>query len=153
MAQKLSQPDSVNVLISNANWAWPQAVAEIFQPRGFNALVANSARDIVQLVSNHRIHLAILDMVMDDLTGIQALKIIRQQNQLLPCILLAAHPEKRLLAQALSLKAHSVLAKPVDIPLLAEQIDRLFQKRYESNNRGGAATGGSAKLTINIRIE
>ncbi len=50
MAQRLSQPESVNVLISNANWPWPQAVAEIFQPLGINALIANSSNDIVRII-------------------------------------------------------------------------------------------------------
>ena len=130
MAQKLSQPDSVNVLISNANWAWPQAVAEIFQPRGFNALVANSAQDLVQLVSKNRIHLAILDMVMGNVSAMHSLKIIRQYDQLLPCIVLAQKPAESFLAEALALDAFSVVDKPVDLNLLAYQVDRLYKKYY-----------------------
>jgi len=130
MAQKLSQPESFNVLISNANWAWPQAVAQIFQPRGFNALVANSAVDVVRLVARSQVHLAILDMVMGDLSGTQALKMIRQHDELVPCILLARHPGEKVLAEALALNAYSVLDKPVDLSLLASQVDRLFSKYY-----------------------
>lgn len=130
MAQKLSQPESFNVLISDANWAWPQAVAQIFQPRGFNALVANSAVDVVQIIARSRVHLAILDMVMGDLSGTQALKMIRQHDVLVPCILLARHPGEKVLAEALALNAYSVLDKPVDLELLASQVDRLFSKYY-----------------------
>lgn len=133
MPHKLSQPDSVNVLLSNADWAWPQAVQAIFQPRGINALVANSAGDVVNLVATSKIHLAILDSVLDDLSGMQTLKIVRQHDPLLPCILLARQPGQRLLAQALALNAFSVLAKPVDLNLLADQIDRLFHKYYASD--------------------
>jgi DNA-binding response OmpR family regulator len=133
MAFKLSEPENVNVLISNANWAWPQAVMEIFQPRGINALVAESAGDMVRIVSNNKIHLAILDMTLEKLSGMQTLKIIRNHDKLLPCMLLAQDPSNRLLAQALSLNVFSVLAKPVDLKLLTAQIDRLFTKYYASN--------------------
>jgi len=133
MAQRLSQPNNINVLISNPDWAWPQAVSEIFQPRQINALIANTLKDMLNLVSHNRMHLAILDSRFDEISGTGALKIIRQHDQLLPCILLAEEPNRRLLAEALSLNAFSVLAKPVNLTLLAEQIDRLFLKYYDIN--------------------
>lgn len=133
MAFKLTQPENVNVLISNANWSWPQAVMEIFQPRGINALVADSAQDMLRIVSSNKIHLAILDMALEELSGMQTLKMIRNHDKLLPCMLLAQNPNDRLLAQALSLNVFSVLGKPVDLKLLASQIDRLFTKYYASN--------------------
>ena len=149
MAFRQTQPDSVTVLIDNANWAWPQAVAEIFQPRGINALVAQSPADTVRLVTTNKIHLAILDLqpqplsttaaatdrtaTTDHAAGIQMLRSIRNHDRLLPCILLAGQVDTRLLAQALGLGAFSVMAKPVDLHLLAEQIDRLFVKYYNSN--------------------
>ncbi len=78
MAHRLSQPDHVNVLIGNADWPWPQAVAEIFRPRGINALVANSPDEMVHIIDNSRIHLAILDENFGKLTGLQAMKMIQR---------------------------------------------------------------------------
>jgi len=86
--------------------------------------------------------------VLEDLTGMQALKVIRQHDPLVPCILLAQQPGKRLLADALALNAFSVLAKPVDLTLLAEQIDRLFQKCYSSDMFSPPATDRGLKITI-----
>ena len=150
MAYKISDSQSINVLLSNANWAWPQAVEKIFQPRGINALVANSAADITRLIDIQKIHLAIIDNSMTDLTGMQALKIIRQLNPQLPCILLALKPEKRLLAEALALNAFSVLEKPIDLSLLAGQIDRLFLKHYQSNLF--SSPQNKRKLTFKINL-
>ena len=132
MAQKFSQPDSVNVMLDNANWAWPQAVAQIFQPRGINALVADSTADMIQLITHNKIHLAILDQtsIGDNTSGMHTLKIIRNHDRLLPCILLAHKIDKHLLSQALALQAFSVVEKPVNLSRLAEQINRLFLKYY-----------------------
>ena len=71
-----------------------------------------------------------------DLTGVQVLKILRQLDHLLPCILLAQHPGKRLFAEALTLNVFSVLEKPVDLNILAEQIDRIFLKYYATEMKG-----------------
>ncbi len=150
MAHRTSDSQSINVLLSNANWAWPQAVEKIFQPRGINALVADSAADITKLIDIQKIHLAIIDNSMTDLTGTQALKIIRQLNPQLPCILLAQKPQKRLLAEALALNTFSVLEKPIDLALLAGQIDRLFLKHYQSNLFSSPQT--KRKLTFKINL-
>ena len=147
MALRLTKPDSVNVLIEDSDWAWPRAVTEIFQPRGINALLAESTADAVRLVSNSRIHLAILNYQCDSparepastrearrgISGLSMLRLVRKHDSLLPCILLAHSVNDRLLAEALSLGAFSVLAKPVDLDLLVHQINRLFQKWYSSN--------------------
>ena len=133
MMARLSQPGSINVLLTNANWAWPQAVAQIFQPRGINALVANSAAEMVRIVTTNKIHLAILDQATNDLSGMHTLKIIRNRDALIPCIVLAQHVDDHMLREALALKAFSVLAKPIDLELLVGQIDRLFTKYYASD--------------------
>lgn len=133
MAQQLSQPVNVNVLIGNTDWAWPQAVEQIFRPCGINALVANTSDEMVRVIDNNKIHLALLDMAFDELTGIQTLEIIRKHNRLLPCILLARHIDQRLLSEALRLDAFSVMSKPIDINRLREQLNRLFLKYYASN--------------------
>jgi hypothetical protein len=43
MMFNFSKLDEVNVLASGANWAWPEALHDIFEPRGVNLLVAESA--------------------------------------------------------------------------------------------------------------
>ncbi len=133
MVPRLSQSEYVNVLLDSAHWAWPRAVEEIFQPRGVNALVAHSSGDLVQLVGNNRIHLAILDSGREELGGLQTLRLIRRQDQLVPCIMLAQTSDKHLLSEALNLGAFCVVTKPVDMQLLAGQVNRLFLKYYDSN--------------------
>ena len=137
MVPRLSQAMNVKVLLSNADWAWPEAVSKIFQPRGINALVANSSSEMVRIIDNNRIHLAILDLQFDDRSGLQTLKIVRKHNQLIPFILLTHQTDDRILAEALTLDAFSVLAKPVDLALLAGKINRVFQKYYASDMFSG----------------
>ncbi len=133
MSISLAQPNSVNILMSNSAWAWPQAVQQIFQPRGVNTLLAESTDDIVRIIDNSKVHLAIIDQSIDNESGLKALEIIRKKDRLLPCVLLAGEVNNKLLATALSLHVCSVLAKPVDIIQLAEQMDRIFRKYYSSS--------------------
>ena len=68
MVAQWSQFDEVNVLASAANWAWPQAVRDIFKPRGVNLLMAEKTSDFLSIIANTRIHTAIVDVDSDPTT-------------------------------------------------------------------------------------
>ena len=132
MVWNLSKLEEVNVLVSDANWAWPEALRQIFRPRGVNLLVAESATDFVKIIERKRIHTTIVDMDSERSNGLATIRIIRLEYPLLPCILLTSTPGKSLLGKALQLDVFSVIGKPVDMQILREQLNRLFLKKYNS---------------------
>jgi len=132
MAEEHPILSEVNVLVSNADWAWPEAVRTIFMPRGINALLATEANDVLDIIEQRRIHTAIVDMDSERLSGLGTIKMIRVHYPLLPCILVARVAERELLSDALELDVFSVITKPVDMDVLLGQLDKLFIKRYNS---------------------
>jgi DNA-binding NtrC family response regulator len=133
MVAQWSKLDEVNVLASAADWAWPQALRDIFQPRGVNLLVAEEPDDFVHIIANRRIHTTIVDMDWGRSTGLTTIRLIRLDYPLLPCILLTSRVDQDVLGQALQLDVFSVVGKPVDMNVLRELLNRLFLKRYNSN--------------------
>ena len=133
MVSNLSKLEEINVLASEANWAWPEALRYIFQPRGVNLLVAESAVEFVNIIERKRIHTTIVDMDSEGSDGLATIKIIRMGYPLLPCILLASTAGEALLGKALQLDVFSVIEKPVDMRILREQLNRLFIKKYHSD--------------------
>ena len=132
MVSNLSKLEEVNVLASEANWAWPEALRHIFRPRGVNLLVAENAAEFVNIIERKRNHTTIVDMDSEKSNGLATMKIIRMDYPLLPCILLASTAGKSLLDKALRLDVFSVIDKPVDMLILREQLNRLFRKKYNS---------------------
>ncbi|MHC4149187.1 MAG: response regulator [Planctomycetota bacterium] len=128
MRQKL---DEVNVLANGANWAWPEALRDIFRPRGVNLLVAEGAGEFVDIIGRRRIHTTIVDME-GEAGGLATIRIIRMDYPLLPCILLSKSAGEALLGKALRLNVFSVIEKPVDMEVLREQLNRAFIRRYNS---------------------
>ena len=125
------QSGEVNVLASEADWAWPEAIREIFRPRGVNLLVADRTGDFVDILRQRRIHTTIVDMDCRS-GGLATIKIIRMDYPLIPCIVLASDAPQTMLNEALRLDVFSVIGKPVDMRVLREQLNRLFVKRYNS---------------------
>lgn len=133
MAYSLSKFGEVNVLASQAAWAWPEALRDIFRPRGVNLMVAQNTNDFVNVLEHKRIHATIIDMDQERATPLTTIKIIRMNYPLLPCLMLANEAGKVLLDKALQLDVFSVIEKPVDMSVLREQLDRLFMKKYDSD--------------------
>ena len=133
MVSNLSKLEEINVLASEANWAWPEALRYIFRPRGINLLMAENAAEFVNIIERKRIHTTIVDMDSEQSNGLATIKIIRMDYPLLPCILLTSAAGESLLGKALRLDVFSVIDKPVDMSILQEQLNRLFVKKYNSD--------------------
>jgi DNA-binding NtrC family response regulator len=134
MVAELAQPEEISVLTTQQDWAWPEAVRDIFQPRGVNLLVANGIDQFVNVLRHRRVQAAIVDTDPGAQTGgLWALKIIRIEYPLTPCILLTSEPTESMLEEALQLDAFSVIDKPVDMTVLRDQLNRLFVRKYSSH--------------------
>ncbi|MBN1974597.1 MAG: response regulator [Sedimentisphaerales bacterium] len=133
MVYNTSQLNEINVLASEANWAWPEALKSIFQPRGINLLVAGNASEFLNIIQRKRIHTTILDTDSENSNALAVIKIIKMSYPMLPCILLTSSAGQTLLCKALQLDVFSVIDKPVDMKILREQLDRLFIKKYKSD--------------------
>jgi DNA-binding NtrC family response regulator len=133
MVAQWSQFDSVNVLASAANWAWPQALRDIFKPRGVNLLMARDTGDFVNIIATTRIHTAIVDVDSERPSGLVTVKVIRTGYPLVPCIMLTSNVNGEMLGKALQLEVFGVVGKPVDMDILRELLNRLFLKKYHSN--------------------
>ena len=133
MVYNKTQLNEVNVLASEANWAWPEALKNIFQPRGINLLVAGNTSDFLNIIRNKRIHTTILDVDTEKSSALAMIKLIRMSYPMLPCILLTNFAGQTILDKALEMNVFSVIDKPVDMDILREQLDRLFIKKYKSD--------------------
>jgi DNA-binding NtrC family response regulator len=133
MVAQWSQSGDVNVLASAADWAWPEAVRNIFKPRGVNLLMAENAGEFVNIIAATRIHTAIVDVDSERSKGLATVKIIRMDYPLVPCIVLTRQADKEMLDKALQLNAFAVVGKPVNMDVLRQLLNRLFLKRYNSD--------------------
>jgi len=133
MVSGMSNIDEVNVLASMAGWAWPNALQDIFKPRGINLMVARDSAEFVDVIEQRRIHTAIVDMDTEKSNGLATIKLIRLNYPRLPCIMLKDKSDDNVLTRALELDVFGVVNKPVDMNILQFLLNRLFQKKYNSD--------------------
>lgn len=86
-----------------------RAICEPF----FSCIEAESGEEALEIFESERVDLLLIDMHMQLLTGLETVRILKQQNVLIPCILITADFDDRLCQDAIAAKAYSVLRKPV----------------------------------------
>ncbi|MBE0535244.1 MAG: response regulator [Phycisphaerae bacterium] len=126
-------PNQINVLLGRSDAEWSRAVEQLFVPRGIRSMVAGSAGEAVDILERSHVQLALLDMDSGGPGGLSMVRAIRGYEPFLPCITVSSRWERPLLGEALELNVFSVIAKPVDMQVLQEQLNKLFIKQYNSD--------------------
>lgn len=89
-------------------------------------LPVNNTAEALEILRVTRPHLITMDMVMPEMDGLEALRIIRDDEELadLPVIMISSYQDKHRQWEALSLGCIDVLDKPVDLRRLHKAIQR-----------------------------
>jgi len=101
------------ILITDDDRGCRESLREIVEPEGFETFLASCGEEALDIVRDEPIHLALFDVHMPTLTGIETLELVRQINNLLPVILVTANPDEDLMRKAFRARAYSVIPKPV----------------------------------------
>jgi two-component system response regulator (stage 0 sporulation protein F) len=123
-----------SILITDDDPGFRQTVRGIIQVRGFRALEASSGEEAIEIVQDDDVHLALLDMYMPTLSGLETLKIVKRIKAFLPCIILSANTTDRLMEEALSARAFTVLSKPVSAQLILHTVVRALRQSYPESS-------------------
>ena len=122
---------SYSLLITDDNDAVREGLGEAFAEEGYDTLLAACGREAIRIVRHNYVHVAILDVHMPDLNGLETLKLIRQViHDPLPCIFMTARPTNRLRRQALAENVHSFVEKPFSLGLIREVVSQLIASYY-----------------------
>ena len=108
---------------------------------GYEVETAADAREGLKLIISRPIDLVLLDQMMPNITGLEALKLVRQKYSAaeLPVIMVTARQDVGNIDEAMRVGANDYVTKPVDFPALLNRIQaQLLRKRT------AAASGESA---------
>lgn len=119
-----------SILITDDDRGLRETLQGVFEPRGFRTLLAADGQEALDIVRREEVHLLLLDMHMPRLTGLEVIRLVKQIRALLPCILMSADADETLVRQALSLRAFSVLTKPVTQRVVTTTVTLALRQAY-----------------------
>ena len=119
-----------SILITDDDLGCREALREIMEPQGYRTLLASCGEEAIDIAREEPIHLALLDMHMPTLTGLETLRLLRQIRAMLPCILVTADATASLMRQAIQESAYSVIPKPVSKNVVMYTVVRCLVRTY-----------------------
>jgi DNA-binding response OmpR family regulator len=101
-------------------------------PKNYKIIKYTSAIDAIQYLQSHEVDLILLDIMMPELDGWEACKIIRKKWDY-PIIMLTALTEKPDVVKGLSMGADDYISKPFDGDELIARIEANLRRNYKSS--------------------
>ena len=110
------------VLIVDDEKGFLDVLSERMQSRGMEVTTATSAKEALQKLETETFDAIVLDLMMPEMGGIEALQRIKDKSPDSEVILLTGQPSVSKGVEAMKLGASDFLVKPADINELTEKI-------------------------------
>lgn len=96
-----------------------ESVAAALQGMADQIVLADGGDAALNFVKNHKISVAVIDLVMPKIGGVECLSKIRDASPSTSCIMMSGMTQDRkIIARCLEMGAISFVGKPIEIPLL-----------------------------------
>jgi signal transduction histidine kinase len=105
-----------------------QSLRVIFKD-DYEILMAGDGATAVQLAQNHKIDVAVLDVRMAGMSGIEVLERLKYVNPAIEAVMMTAYETNDTMRQALRLRACDYLNKPFDVSTMRAAVASAMQRR------------------------
>ena len=97
-------------------------LAKRLSKRKFVVKTALSGTEAIRILRNESFDLAVLDLKMEDMDGIEVLKVFKVMEPKMPVIILTGHGSETAAREGMEYGAYDYLVKPCDLSELVERI-------------------------------
>jgi DNA-binding response OmpR family regulator len=114
--------DPIKLLLVDDEEAYVNVLANRMARRRIEVTKALSGTGGIQALRKEDFDVAILDLKMEDMDGIEVLKVFKKMVPSMPVIMLTGHGSEKAARDGLELGASGYLTKPCDLEELMEKI-------------------------------
>ncbi|HDS00424.1 MAG TPA: response regulator, partial [candidate division Zixibacteria bacterium] len=119
--------DKIKLLICDDEVKFLDSIAERLELRGFDVTKATSGREAVEAARTGGFDLAILDLKMPGMNGIEVLEVLKKEHKYLEVIILTGHGSIDSAVESTKLGAFSYLSKPYDLDDLLKSLRDAYE--------------------------
>lgn len=119
--------EEFRILIVDDNEGQRATLQAILQDEGYEVVATGKGLDAVSLVREERFDIAILDIILDDISGIEVLKRLKALQSDLECVMITAQGTLETATDSINLGARAYFLKPIDLTFLISYTKNLSQ--------------------------
>ena len=110
------------VLLVDDEEEYLEIMSERMRARDIEVTTSTSARAALDMIATESFDAVIMDFMMPEMNGIEALKAIKEKNPEMQIILLTGHATIEKTVEAMKAGAMDLIEKPADLDALSEKI-------------------------------
>jgi DNA-binding NtrC family response regulator len=118
--QKPSKP--IRLILIDDEVGFTTVMAKRLARRGLDVTSAFSGSEAIQAMRKAEYDVAVLDLKMEDMDGIEVLKIFKKMDPGMPVIMLTGHGSEKSANEGMEFGAYDYLFKPYEFEELLEKI-------------------------------
>ncbi|MGZ9255797.1 MAG: sigma-54-dependent transcriptional regulator [Candidatus Binatia bacterium] len=150
------EPSGETILVADDDPYIGKVLTDRLQSLGYRVLLTASGKGVLEILDRHDPQLALLDIAMPDLGGMEVLKEIRQRGWDFPVVMITAYGSIDLAVEAMRAGAYDFIAKPFKPDHVALVVQKTIEQQKlrrkvdilaeESDKRHQLLIGKSAQL-------
>jgi DNA-binding response OmpR family regulator len=128
-SDKQSSAERIRLLLVDDERGFVSVLSKRFRRRNIDVTAAFSGAEAIKALRNQEFDVAVLDLKMEDMNGLEVLKIFRIMAPKLVVLMLTGHGSAEAARQGLELGAYDYLTKPCELEELLAKIRAAHQHR------------------------
>jgi DNA-binding response OmpR family regulator len=121
--------NQIKLLLVDDEAGYVNVLANRLNKRGVRVAKAYSGTEAIRILRRNDFDVAVLDLKMEDMDGIEVLKIFKKMDPDLMVIMLTGHGSEEAATYGLEMGAFDYLTKPCELAELLSKIKEAHQKR------------------------
>lgn len=119
----------MKLLLVDDEAGYVQVLAKRMARRNIEVTPALSGSEAIRVLRDGSFDVAVLDLKMEDMDGIEVLKIFKMMDPTMPVIMLTGHGSETAARQGIEFGAYDYLTKPCDLMELIHKIREACGKK------------------------
>ena len=126
---KKKQSGQIKVLLVDDEEGYVNVLAKRMTKRQVEVSIALSGSEAIQTLRKKDFDVAVVDLKMEDIDGIEVLKIFKKMDPEMPVVMLTGHGSEKAARDGLALGAFDYLTKPCDLEDLLATITKAAERK------------------------
>ncbi len=128
MIQNDKEKKIINVLLVDDEKGYINVLSNRLSKRSINATKAFSGTQAIQILRKNDFDVVVLDLKMEDMDGIEVLKIMKKMAPEVPVIFLTGHGSQEAAREGIAFGAFDYLTKPCELSELIDKIHDAYEQ-------------------------
>src|SRR5918995_7204099 len=144
--------ETARVLVVDDERSILQLLKEALTNWGYQVTTATSGREAVEALRTSLFHIAITDIRMPDMSGLDLLREIKKLDDAIEVVVMTGYPAISSAVEALKEGAYDYLSKPLILDEIQHLLARMMERRFLRGEVHSLRTRLGEELTLNELI-